>query len=59
MVVLDVLMKNETKHADMISIMNTMQEYLHVGNDYDEERRILSGDQVTYECQVGSQKHMM
>ena len=57
-VVLDVLMKNETKHADMIAIMNTMQEYL--GSDYDEERRILSGgDQVTYERQLGSQKHMM
>ena len=58
-VVLDALMKNETKHADMIAIMNTMQEYL--GSDYDEERRVLSGgDQVTYyEPQIGSQKHMM
>ena len=57
-VVLDVLMKNETKHADMIDIMNTMQDYL--GSDYDEERRVLSGgDQVTCERQIGSQKHMM
>lgn len=57
-VVLDVLMKNETKHADMIDIMNIMQEYL--GSDYDEERRVLSGgDQVTCERQIGSQKHMM
>ena len=57
-VVLDVLMKNETKHADMIAIMNTMQDYL--GSDYNEERRVLSGgDQVTCERQIGSQKHMM
>ena len=33
-------MKNETKHADMIAIMNKMQDYL--GSDYDEERRVLS-----------------
>ena len=53
MVVLDVLMKNETEHADMIAIMNTMQEYL--GSDYDEEWIILSGaDQVTCEHQIGS-----
>ena len=38
--------------------MNTMQEYL--GSDYDKERIILSGgDQVTYERQLGSLKHMM
>ena len=56
-VVLDVLMKNETEHADMIAIMNTMQEYL--GSDYDEERIILSGaDQVTCEHQIASQKHV-
>ena len=57
-VVLDVLMKNETVHTDMISIMNTMQGYL--GEDYDDNRRILSGgDLLTCERQVGAQKHMM
>ena len=57
-VVLDVLMKDETKHSDMISIMETMQNYL--GMDYDEKRRVLSGgDLLTCERQQGSQKHMM
>lgn len=57
-VVLDVLMKDETKHSDMISIMETMQNYL--GKDYDEKRRVLSGgDLLTCERQQGSQKHMM
>ena len=57
-VVLDVLMKDETKHSDMISIMETMQNYL--GKDYDKKRRVLSGgDLLTCERQQGSQKHMM
>ena len=57
-VVMDVLMKDETKHSDMIEIMTTMQEYL--GQDYDENRRVLSGgDLLTCERQQGSQKHMM
>ena len=56
--VLDVLMKNETKHTDMIEIMQTYQNYL--GDHYDPVRRVLSGgDQLTCERQVGSQKHMM
>lgn len=57
-VVMDVLMKDETKHSDMISIMKTMQSYL--GSDYDDERRVLSGgDLLTCERQQGSQRHMM
>ena len=57
-VVLDVLMKNETVHTDMISIMTTMQEY-H-GEDYDGRRKVLSGgDLLTCERQQGAQKHMM
>lgn len=56
--VMDVLMKDETKHSDMIEIMKTMQDYL--GSEYDEERRVLSGgDFLTCERQQGSQKHMM
>lgn len=57
-VVLDVLMKNETKHSDMIDIMSALHEYL--GRAYNQDRRILNGgDQVTCERQVGSQRHMM
>lgn len=56
--VLDILMKNEAKHKDMIDIMTRMQDYL--GENYDEERRILSGgDLVTCERQVGAQRHLM
>ena len=57
-VVLDVLMKNETVHTDMIAIMKMMLEYL--GRDYDESRSVVSGgDLLTCERQLGAQKHMM
>jgi len=57
-VVLDILMKNETKHKDMLDIMHTFQDYL--GNDYPEDRPVLSGgDQLTVEREVGAQRHMM
>ena len=57
-VVLDVLMKNEAKHGDMLDIMMTMQGYL--GKDYPPERRVPSGgDQLTCEHQIGAQRHMM
>lgn len=52
---LDVLMKNEAKHADMIDIMRTLQGYL--GEDYNEDRRVVSGgDLMTCERQVGAQR---
>lgn len=35
--VLDILMKNEAKHKDMIDIMNTLQSYLGDAAEYDEE----------------------
>ena len=35
---LDILMKNEARHADMIDIMRTLQGYL--GKDYNSERRV-------------------
>ena len=55
-VVLDVLMKNEAKHSDMIDIMHQMHEYL--GQNYPSDRRIPSGrDQLTCERQVGAQHH--
>lgn len=55
---LDVLMKNEAKHKDMIEIMRTYQDYL--GKGYDEVRRVVcGGDQLTCERQVGSQRHRM
>ena len=57
-VVLDVLMKNEAKHKDMLEIMTTIQDYL--GKTYPDDRPVLSGgDQLTCERQVGSQRHMM
>lgn len=57
-VVLDVLMKNESKHTDMLDIMLKMQEYL--GPNYSAERRVASGgDQLTCERQVGAQRRMM
>ena len=52
---LDILMKNEARHADMIDIMRTLQGYL--GKDYNSERRVPSGgDQLTCERQVGAQR---
>ena len=52
--VLDVMMKNEAKHSDMIDIMRELQGYL--GGEYDGERRVAcGGDQLTCERQVGSQ----
>ena len=43
-IVLDVLMKNEAKHGDMIDIMKCMQGYL--GENYPDEGKVLSeGDQ--------------
>ena len=56
--VLDVLMKNEAKHKDMLDIMSTFQGYL--GESYPDDRPVLSGgDQLTCERQVGAQRHMM
>ena len=55
---IDVLMKNEARHKDMIDILSTYQGYL--GAEYDSERRVLcGGDQLTVERQVGAQRHMM
>ena len=52
---LDVLMKNEAKHDQMIDIMRTLHQYL--GEEYDASRVVVSGgDQLTCERQVGSQK---
>lgn len=57
-VVLDVLMKNETVHKDMVEILKVMQSYL--GDDYPQERRVVSGgDHLTCERQIGAQRHMM
>lgn len=57
-VVLDVLMKNETIKKDMLEIMSVMQGYL--GEEYPEDRRVVSGgDHVTCERQIGAQRHMM
>lgn len=55
---LDVLMKNEAIHADMVDIMQCMQDYL--GKDNSPPHKVLSGgDQLTCERQVGAQRHRM
>lgn len=52
--ILDILMKNEAAHKDMLDIMTTLHGYL--GDDYDMQRRVASGgDQVTCERQIGAQ----
>ena len=49
--VLDVLMKNEACHADMLEIMTALQSYL--GEYFPSSRKILSGgDQLTCEREV-------
>ena len=56
--VLDILMKNEARHSDMIEIMKTLQNYL--GSEYPSHNRVASGgDQLTCERQVGAQRHVM
>ena len=58
--VLDVLMKNEAKSADMLDIMSNLQSYLKLGDKFPESLRVLSwGDQLTCEREVGSQRHVM
>ena len=55
---LDIPMKNEVKHRDMLDILASLQDYL--GDDYPEDRPVLSGgDQLTVEREVGAQRHMM
>ena len=56
--VLDILMKNEVRHSDMVDIMTTMQGYLRA--EYPESHRVASGgDQLTCERQLGAQCHLM
>lgn len=57
-VVLDVLMKNENDHKDMLEIMRVMQGYL--GEGYPLEQRVASGgDHLTCERQIGVQRQVM
>ena len=56
--VLDVLMKNEACHAEMLDIMTAMHSYL--GADFPSSRRVFSGgDQLTCEREVGAQRHVI
>ena len=56
--VIEVLLKDETRHSDMIDIMSFTQDCL--GKDFPENERVLSmGDLVTCERQIGSQRHLM
>ena len=52
---LDVLLKNEAKHGDMIDIMLALQDYMG-HNSY---RCLSGGDQLTCERQCCAQRHMM
>ena len=57
-VVLDILMKNEAKHKDVVEIMETLQ--CHLGEIYPDDRSVLScGDLMTCEQELGAQKHVM
>lgn len=58
--VIDVLMKNEAKGADMLDIMESLQSYLKVGAEFPESLKVLSGgDQLTCERETGAQRHVM
>ena len=55
---LDVLMKNEAKHSDMVDIMTAEHDYL--GKEFPENSKVLSGgDQLTCERQFCAQRHLM
>ena len=57
-VVLDVVMKNEAKHSDMLDIMKVQQAYL--GDTFPGDKQVLSGgDQLTCERQRCARRHMM
>ena len=56
--VIDVLMKNEVRHSDMVDIMRSMQGYL--GDGYPSHHRVASGgDHLTCKRQIGAQRHLM
>ena len=56
--VVDVLMKNETKHSDIIDIMLHQQSF--IPEHFPSGHKILSGgDHVTCETQVGAQRQRM
>lgn len=56
--VIDILLKDKTRHTDMIEIMQFMQDSL--GEDFSDHERVLSmGDLFTCKRQVGSQRHVM
>ena len=55
---LDVLMKNEAKHSDMLDIMKALHDFL--GKDLPENLRVISGgDQLNCERQACTQRHVM
>jgi hypothetical protein len=53
----DVLMKNEAAHADMVDIMEYMQDRL--GEEFSTCTLLSGGDQLTCERQVNAQRHRM
>ena len=53
----DVLMKNEAVHADMVDIMEYMQDRL--GEEFSTCKVLSGGDQLTCERQANAQRHRM
>ena len=52
----DVLIKNEEVHADMVDIMEYMQDCL---GEFSTCKMLLGGDQLTCEWQANAQQHQM
>ena len=56
--VIDVLLKNEAKHSDMIDIL--LHQHSFITDDFPDGHKLLSGgDQLTCERQVGAQRQRM
>ena len=57
-ILLDVLMKNEAVHTDMVDILIHIQSYL--GENYPRNCKVgAGGDQMTVERERGAQRHQM
>ena len=56
--VVDILLKNEAKHSDMIDIVSHQQSF--IADDFPKGHKLLSGgDQLTCERLVGAQRQRM
>ena len=55
--VLDMLLKNEAKHSDVLDIMKVQLGYLE--SSYPGDKKLCQGDQLTCERQMDAQHHVM